>query len=109
MVNLPETNSMLYQKMIARIRKYITIHTLIRGKCSCWYIGLTSDPAAALKSHQNQPGFWLRNWHCWEVENDLIAWSAQNYFRGRGMRTSDVPEETGADAKHLYIFKTSLF
>ena len=98
-VVLPTETTAFYETIKA-IERHVAVHSFLPGRLSRWQIGITADPAAL---QQRQEGA-LKCWQVWEVPN-RVAWSLQNYFRGRSMQAHDAPEASDAAAKYLYLFK----
>jgi hypothetical protein len=97
---LPTENTVFYATIKA-IERHVASHSFLSG-FSRWQIGTTDDPGALLL--QLRQAGTLHYWQVWEVSN-RVAWSLQNYFRGRSMQTPDVPETSDAAARYLYLFK----
>jgi hypothetical protein len=97
----PRTETTAFYETVKAIERHVASHSFLSG-FSRWQIGTTDDPAALLL--QLREAGTLHYWQVWEVSN-RVAWSLQNYFRGRSMQTPDVPETSDAAAKYLYLFK----
>jgi hypothetical protein len=96
------TETTVYFKTIKEIELYVASHSFLPDKFSGWQMGITDDPAV-LRLEQREKGA-LQYWQVWEVTN-RVAWSLQNYFRGRSMQTPDAPEASDAAAKYVYLYK----
>lgn len=96
------TETTAFYETIKAIERHVASHSFLPGRLSRWQIGITADPAALLQQPRQEGT--LQCWQVWEVPN-RVAWSLQNYFRGRSMQAHDAPEASDAAAKYLYLFK----
>lgn len=95
------TETTTFYETIKAIERHVSAHSLL-PRFSRWQLGTTDDPGALLLQLQQADS--LQHWQVWEVTN-RVAWSLQNYFRGRSMQTSGTPETSDAAARYLYLFK----